>query len=388
MQKLGLVLAVIGIALLAAAGYFSGSQAMAQGRDCPPIAKPDAQRPAAYLVGPEIRLGAPLCLALDRARFFAGERLALEKQEAVVKAAEAALAAAPGATPAAAAAQTQLTQARTALDALPKERKIFLFVDEVKVPMDGRSVAVRGSGQVPDWTVEEIPLRGTEDASSDAGKAWREILGGPKGGGTRQVRIGVAVSESDQAAPVMRAVITPRATLRVFAPLWVLAGGLGLLLLAAGIVMSGWNTGLLRDGGAGSQFSLGRVQMGWWLVLTVGGFLFIWLVSGQWKGVVTGGVTALLGISATTGVAARMVDQGSAAGTSKGFLNDIVSDGNGAALHRLQLIAWTVLLGAIFAWTVIWRFAFPDFDTNLLLLAGIAGGTYLGFKFQEQPSAA
>ncbi|MFL6843584.1 MAG: hypothetical protein ACJ8ER_01730 [Allosphingosinicella sp.] len=387
--------------MLGSAGYFSGSQAMRPSLECPPLRKADAKPtpPPVYLTSSEIRLGAPLCLALDRARFFASERAALTEQERVVKAGEAALAAAgtaqPG-SPAAVAAQTRLSQAKAALDALPKERKIFLFVDEVKVPMEGRTVAVGGPTGDNDWVIEQIPLRGVEDASSEAGKAWRDILGGPKGGGTRAVRIGVAVGEGDDPPPVLREPVRERATLRVFNPLWVLVGGLGLLLLAAGIVMSGWKTGLLRDGDSDSPFSLGRVQMGWWLVLTLGGFLFIWLVSGQWRGVLTSGVIALLGISATTGVAARMVDTGtgSGAGTGTGtpaakpaksvsFWSDIMGDANGAALHRLQLIAWTVVLGAIFAWTIIWRFAFPEFDTNLLLLAGIAGGTYLGFKFQE-----
>jgi xanthine/uracil/vitamin C permease (AzgA family) len=198
----------------------------------------------------------------------------------------------------------------------------------------------------------------------------------------RAVRIGVAVAESADAPPAMRALVANPARLRVYHPLWVLTGALGVILLAAGVAVRGWNTGLLRDGGAGTQFSLGRVQMGFWLVLSVGGFLFIWLVSGQWEGVVTGGVIALLGISATTGVTARMVDDSTTTPTT-GFWNDILGDADGAALHRIQLMAWTVVLGAIFIWTVIWEFSFPDFDTNLLLLAGIAGGTYIGFKFQE-----
>jgi hypothetical protein len=362
---------------------------MRQGPECPAARQAAGPTiPQAYLTDAGIRLGGPLCLALDRSRFFAREQAALTAAEAQVAAAQAALAAIPAGTatgpnPAAASAQQALNQARAALDTLPQERKIFIFIDGVKVPMDGHSVAIRPPAGGNEWALERIDLRGTEDASSDAGKAWREILGGPKQGGTRLVRIGVAVSESDADAPVMRALIRERATLRVYDPFWVMTGALGLILLAIGIGMSGWKTGLLRDGGAGTPFSLGRVQMAWWLVLTIGGFLFIWLVSGQWRFVMTSGTMALVGISATTGVAAQLVDSGTSAAKSVNFWADIVSDSGGAALHRIQLIAWTILLGGIFMWTVIWRFAFPDFDTNLLLLAGIAGGTYLGFKFQE-----
>lgn len=387
-------MAVFGLLLLAAAAWFSGSQALGQSPECPPLEPaPEAGAappPQVYLTGAEIKLGAPLCLALDRARFFAPERVALAKQQAEVTAAEAALTAA-GATPAAAAAQTRVNQARAALATLPRERKVFILLDEVKVPMEGRSVSLEPAAGGSEWTLEEIGLRGTEDASGEAGTAWRGILGGPKGGGIRAVRIGVAVEQSAGQPPVMRALVEKRATLRVFDVGWVVTGGLGLILLAVGIGMAGWNTGLLRAGKDKSPFSLARVQMAWWLVLTLGGFLFIWLVSGQWKGVMTTGVIALLGISATTGVAAQMVGKDDTPPAkppeSDGFLRDIMTDPDGAALHRIQLVAWTIVLGGIFVWTVIWTFSFPDFDPNLLLLAGIAGGTYLGFKFQERKAS-
>ena len=98
----------------------------------------------------------------------------------------------------------------------------------------------------------------------------------------------------------------------------------------------------------------------------------------------TSGTMALIGISAATGVAAVMVNPNAVPEPSNGFWTDIIGgEDQGATLHRIQLIAWTILLGGIFAWTVLWTFALPDFDTNLLLLAGIAGGTYLGFKAKE-----
>jgi hypothetical protein len=264
---------------------------------------------------------------------------------------------------------------------------MFVYFDEVQVPIAGRAVAVRPPADAGPWALERFPLVATEDATGNAGRDWRMILGGPKSGGVRAVRIGIAVRVADGQPPVIREVIRQPATLRVFNPFWLMAGGAGLILLAVGIVLWGWDTGLLRDGDKTSQFSLGRVQMALWLVLTVGGFLFIWLVSAQWKGVVTGGVIALLGISATTGVAAKLVDTTPAA-PSNGFWADIMSDSDGAALHRIQLIAWTIVLAGIFVWTVSWQFGFPEFDTNLLLLAGIAGGTYLGFKFQESDTGS
>jgi hypothetical protein len=62
---------------------------------------------------------------------------------------------------------------------------------------------------------------------------------------------------------------------------------------------------------------------------------------------------------------------------------DILCDSQGAKLQRIQMVIWTCILGIIFTWNVVWNFVFVDFDTNLLLLMGIASSTYLGFKTQE-----
>jgi hypothetical protein len=70
---------------------------------------------------------------------------------------------------------------------------------------------------------------------------------------------------------------------------------------------------------------------------------------------------------------------------SKGnWLVDVLSDDDGTiALHRYQILAWTLVLGMIFIVTV-WRdLSMPDFNTTLLTLMGISSGTYLGFKFKS-----
>lgn len=384
MQGVGLILALIGAVLVAVTGGGSGRIAMQQPQDCPRPKAATPATPAVYLTEAEIRLGGRVCLALDRSHFFDREQGELKAAQERVDAAGAALAAVPQGT-STTSAQSTLSQARTALDALSSERTLFIFLDDVKVPGQGFTIAVRPPAGEGEWAIAEFPLESTADASSADGANWRRILGGPKAGGIRTVRVGVAVAAADGTTPV-RARLRERATFRVYDPIWLAGGGLGILLLAGGIGMAGWNTGLLRDRGAASPFSLGRVQMAWWLVLTIGGFLFIWLLSGQWRGVVTTGMMALVGISATTGVAARLADdppEGDPEKETQNFWLDIVSDGENPAVHRLQLIAWTILLGGIFAWTVLWTFAFPDFDANLLLLVGIVGGTYVGFKFKE-----
>jgi hypothetical protein len=381
-QRVGLILAFLGAVLVVLTGVVSGRVAMRQEPPCAlPKAAPSPPK-TVYLTETQIRLGGQLCLAIDRSRFFVAEWAA----QARATAAQTALEAVPQGT-STTDAEAALAEARTALEALPSQRTLFIFLDDVQVPGQGVSIAVQPPAEENQWAIATFPLESTADASSVEGANWRRILGGPKEGGSRQVRVSVGVSAADGTTPVRVPVAQP-ATLRVYDPTWLMVGAAALVLLAVGIGIAGWNTGLLRDGGPTSPFSLGRVQIAWWLVLTIGGFLFIWLLSGQWHGVVTTGTMALIGISATTGVAARLIDDPAAAGApkSRNFWLDIVSDGSNPAVHRLQLIAWTILLGGIFAWTVIWTFAFPDFDSNLLLLAGIASGTYLGFKFKEPTS--
>ena len=132
-------------------------------------------------------------------------------------------------------------------------------------------------------------------------------------------------------------------------------------------------------------FSLGRVQMAVWFVLSLAGFCFIWLITGQFINVITAQILVLLGIQAATGLAAvQLNDEAAAKRTTRGFLLDILSDGEGVKLQRLQVVAWTCILAIIFAWTIVSSFSFPAFDANLLLLMGIFNSTYLGFKYAQR----
>ena len=95
----------------------------------------------------------------------------------------------------------------------------------------------------------------------------------------------------------------------------------------------------------------------------------------------------LMGISSTTALMAISVDKPAAQAApaaSTGFLNDILSDGNGVALHRLQIVVWTAILGVVFFAEIYRSIRLPTFDSNLLILMGISGVTYAGFKMQEK----
>jgi hypothetical protein len=69
---------------------------------------------------------------------------------------------------------------------------------------------------------------------------------------------------------------------------------------------------------------------------------------------------------------------------SKNFVDDLLTDANGANVHRFQMVGWTVVLGIIYFYGVWKTLALPDFNATLNALLGISAGTYLGFKIPEK----
>jgi hypothetical protein len=146
-------------------------------------------------------------------------------------------------------------------------------------------------------------------------------------------------------------------------------------------------------------------------------FLYIWLTTGDANDVFTPEALALLGISGTTGLAAAAISnsaQAAAAGQKpapntpassarvgsgqstnrflptvrisvRKFLGDILSGDEGdIQLHRVQIVIWTLILGMVFIWQVYSTFRMPKFDSTLLIMMGISGGLYVGFKSVEK----
>ncbi|HEX7155530.1 MAG TPA: hypothetical protein VF618_28965 [Thermoanaerobaculia bacterium] len=206
-----------------------------------------------------------------------------------------------------------------------------------------------------------------------------------------------------------------------------------------------------KAGGIRQAYSLARTQMAWWFVLVVIGYVFIWLVAGD-RDSIPASLLGLMGISAATALAARAVavpgetraaalrkeldlqrtsleesiariDTDLAATTdatlqatlaksredlvkardkviaeastvttifpSAGFWNDLVTDDRGGvALDRFQIVAWSLVLGAVFFATALWELTMPEFDATMLALMGISSGTYVGFKLPQKSEAA
>jgi len=218
-----------------------------------------------------------------------------------------------------------------------------------------------------------------------------------------------------------------------------LGGGLVILVLAYVYLVRG--TTMLFD--QDSQcFSLGKSQMAFWGLVVLLSFVGVWIVTGTMEHIPPQ-VLILLGISGATGLGSVVIGNNKTSalanqvadktesknaldnerqqleadaapadairlaavkaaidaheraiadataqlrpGRSKGFWRDICDDGNGLSFHRLQVVAWTLVLGVVFIRSVAQVMSMPEFSETLLSLLGISNATYLGFKIPEKP---
>ena len=71
-----------------------------------------------------------------------------------------------------------------------------------------------------------------------------------------------------------------------------------------------------------------------------------------------------------------------------GPILDFLTDANGVAFHRFQILVWTIVLGLFFLYSVWTSLSMPQFSDTLLALMGISAGTYIGFKIPEKQTNA
>lgn len=180
---------------------------------------------------------------------------------------------------------------------------------------------------------------------------------------------------------------------------WEWAVGLAaIVLLVVAMIFSGRHGAILRDekpAGLPSRqrlYSLGRTQLAFWTTLVVGGFIFLYITTGQFWGLLNNTALALLGISAATTALSGVADLAPSPPPSAnppppqqhvGFLTDIVSDAYGMNIHRVQMVIWTVVFGFVFLKQLLTQFSFPQFDATTFGLMGISSATYVWFKRNE-----
>src|SRR5262249_5466292 len=160
-----------------------------------------------------------------------------------------------------------------------------------------------------------------------------------------------------------------------------------LLCTRTAVIRSGSSSQPVRE----RPYSLSLFQMAFWFALVIIAYVFVWMINDELD-TITGSVLALIGIGAGTAISASVIEKNkmeaapaaAPAKTSRGFINDVISDAEGVSLHRFQMFIWTLVLGIIFVASVYKNLSMPEFSATLLGLMGISSGTYVGFKVQEK----
>jgi hypothetical protein len=160
-------------------------------------------------------------------------------------------------------------------------------------------------------------------------------------------------------------------------------------------ILGAWMTRLVRDRGPLApgvtewvrSYSLARTQLWLWTVTVSATAGYLWITSGMLPalGVET---LALLGISAGTLGAAKLIDAGTAVPvqvkpTSGFFLLDLLDDGSGASVHRFQSVLANVGLAIVFFFESVRQLDFYTIPPSWVAMLGLSSGLYLGLKSGE-----
>jgi|GEM_PF-1620356 len=241
----------------------------------------------------------------------------------------------------------------------------------------------------------QFDIRQTDNDETKA--RWNNLFGRPSLPIPRTKPVSVSVGvEGKQPIPTD----VKQYALTVIDRGWYWVYVVGLIGLSIGLLIWARNSDLLRVAKRPAEdqpqrYSLGFCQMAFWFYVVAASYVFIWMVTSEYR-VFPAEVLALLGISAATALGASLINTSGPGETNpavkpqptKGFFNDITTDENEkVSFHRFQIVIWTLVLGIIFLFTIYNLLTMPKFPETLLALMGISSGTYIGFKFPEKKEA-
>jgi len=221
---------------------------------------------------------------------------------------------------------------------------------------------------------------------------WTNLLGAPPLDGIRKIRISLGKSNGHQ-YPLLAGSSAQDINFRIFDEFILMICSMLLVVSIIVFVKIARETSILRNPSGERDvlgaYSLARCQMAFWLFIVTMSFLFIWIITGQYNGILTAQSLTLLGISATSAMVSVTISRNKIKESDEWpvhwtFFRDLLYDGSGPALHRYQMFFWTLILGAVFLRDVYQSFQLPQLDGTLLTMLGISNGLYLGFKWPEK----
>lgn len=197
-----------------------------------------------------------------------------------------------------------------------------------------------------------------------------------------------------------------------------------LFLLVLIIIILDRKYGLLRDASLATKkpYSFARTQLAWWTAIVLASFITIMITKGAIP-TFDSSTLVLLGISMATTGAARAIDVSEQANPAivrnqnnngENFFLDILSDGNGVNIQRLQTVIFNLVFGVWFISAVLhnliecppvvcadftkcidcdstiklaYNYIIPKICDNNLILLGLSAGTYAVLKTTENKSS-
>jgi hypothetical protein len=166
-------------------------------------------------------------------------------------------------------------------------------------------------------------------------------------------------------------------------------------IMIAVIIYCSFYTNALKDISNQSKkpYSFARSQLMWWTLLILPTISICYANSGYEFPKIDQSLLALLSIGAGTTVIGSLIDgsdiangkiRQQEAGAGINFLIDILDDGNGISIHRLQALLFNILFGIIYINEFISKpTELPTFSPMELGLLGISAGSYLALKSNE-----
>jgi len=174
---------------------------------------------------------------------------------------------------------------------------------------------------------------------------------------------------------------------------------------------------MLRDisSATSKPYSWSRVQLAWWMLIIMSSFITIIICyTGHEIPTLDSSTLILLGITTGTTATASMIDTSDKKKATlactiqdfekENFLLDILSDGNGVTIYRLQTVIFNFVFGVWFITYVLenfcnpctalhpaisacadqpWSYIIPVISNNNLILLGMSSGTYAVLKTGE-----
>jgi len=300
---------------------------------------------------------------------------------------------------------------------VPDTKRITLWINGIDSEIAPDGIAPLGANR------QAFTFRLARTAENT--ELWRDVLHDPFDGKSEPILLSVGVT-GDKPLPLADGVTPLKLRKAYVAPEGVISA---IVFVIALVLLFRLKSDMLRNGpaidGKKQAYSLGRSQMAWWFIVVLASFITIWLITGD-RDTITTSSLVLMGISAATAMGSIAIEASAPARandarkqleaekeslaaspsansdavqlrvkeidqtvanvmqppmTTGSWLRDVLSDNNGLiALHRFQILVWTLILGVIFVTSVLRDLSMPQFNTTLLALMGISAGTYLGFK--------